>query len=281
MNLISMATTGLKEFASKVKSTVLTTLTGSSSYQNTFDNNLKIATGILGLVNSNKGTSLAQGLSNLVSSNAGNLGAKHVDDGIYEFLEHFKNGVMKSSRFRAEFTLPSGVVASNNTYAVNPKAFNGTIKGIQQSFNSNGTINIKCHTVTFPNRNINVTKIRINNTMVTVPQYVDYDPISLTFYADGAMDTRSYIELWQSCVINFGNNTMNYYNEYTSDIKLYVQNDEGKDVYGIILYEAYPQQLSPLEMSYGSSNMPLNVMCMFCYKSWLPLSNNQLVSRTV
>ena len=82
------------------------------------------------------------------------------------------------------------------------------------------------------------------------------------------------IELWQSAVMNFGNNTINFYSEYISDVKLYVQNESGADVYGIILYECFPISIGMLDMSYASTNMPLNIQIMLSFKSWIPMSNS-------
>jgi hypothetical protein len=97
------------------------------------------------------------------------------------------------------------------------------------------------------------------------------------------MDTREYFELWQSCVINVGNNTMNFYNEYVSDIKLYLQNDMGADTYGVILYECYPSSISMIDVSYASRSTPMAVQVIIGYKAWIPLSNSNTSSfaRTV
>lgn len=281
MSLINMAVSGLKTFASNIKNTVVNTVSNAiSSYSNAFNGLASAGAGLLGNYLTNKLTSGSSGIS---SSSAGNFRGKptDVDNSVYDFLSHFKNGIMKSNRFRIEFSLPKGVSGSTGMHAVNSNARASAIRSVENGFNGNGSINIKCHTAQFPQRAINTLDFRSNSVNFKVPYMTSYDPISLSFYANGNLDSREYFELWQSCVMNFGNNTSNFYNEYVSDVKLYIQNEHGQDTYGIILYECFPIAISTFDMSYAMSNTALNVMIILSYKSWLPMSNTNQFNRTV
>ncbi len=278
MSLLKMAASGLKSFASTVKNSVVNTVSNSiSSYANGLTNMVNGAINSAGnLVNNLLSSKLGSGSSGLFSSSAGNLNAKgnNRDNSIYDYMAHFKNGVMKSSRFRAEFNLPRGVSGGGSTHAVNTSALASKIKGVESTLNKNGSVNVKCNMATFPERSLQTIDFKSNSVNFKMPWSTSYQPISLSFYADGNLDSREYFELWQSCVMNFGNNTMNFYNEYVSDVKLYLQNDSGADAYGIILYEAYPVNIGLMDISYGNSSTVLNVMISLSFKSWLPLSNS-------
>lgn len=278
MSLLKMAASGLKSFASTVKNSVVNTVSNSiSSYANGLTNMVNGAINSAGnLVNNLLSSKLGSGSSGLFSSSAGNLNAKgnNRDNSIYDYMSHFKNGVMKSSRFRAEFNLPRGVSGGGSTHAVNTSALASKIKGVESTLNKNGSVNVKCNMATFPERSLQTIDFKSNSVNFKMPWSTSYQPISLSFYADGNLDSREYFELWQSCVMNFGNNTMNFYNEYVSDVKLYLQNDSGADAYGIILYEAYPVNIGLMDISYGNSSTVLNVMISLSFKSWLPLSNS-------
>ena len=281
MSLINMAVSGLKSFTSNVKNKVVNTVSNAiSSYSNAFNSITNAGVGLLGNYLTNKLTSGATGISN---SSAGNFRIKptDADNTIYDFLSHFKNGIMKSNRFRIEFSLPKGVSGSSGMHAVNGNAKASAIRNVEKGFNGNGSINIKCHTAQFPQRSINTLDFRSNSVNFKVPYMTSYDPISLSFYANGNLDSREYFELWQSCVMNFGNNTSNFYNEYVSDVKLYIQNEHGQDTYGIILYECFPVAISTFDMSYAMANTALNIMIVLSYKTWLPLSNTNQFNRTV
>lgn len=278
MSLIAMAVSGLKSFASNVKNTVVSAVSNTiSSYANGLTNMVNGAINNAGnLVTNFLSNKLGSGIAGLTGSSAGNLNAKgnSRDNSIYDYMTNFKTGVMKSSRFRAEFTLPRGVNGSGSTHAVNTRALSSNIKAAEQGFNKTGAINLKCNMATFPDRTLQTIDFKSNSVNFKMPWGTSYNPISLSFYADGNLDTREYFELWQSCVMNFGNNTMNFYNEYVSDVKLYLQNDSGADAYGIILYEAYPSTISLMDISYGNSSTVLNIMIQLSFKSWLPLSNS-------
>lgn len=278
MSLLKMAASGLKSFASTVTNSVVNTVSNSiSSYANGLTNMVNGAINSAGnLVNNLLSSKLGSGSSGLFSSSAGNLNTKgnNRDNSIYDYMAHFKNGVMKSSRFRAEFNLPRGVSGGGSTHAVNTSALASKIKGVESTLNKNGSVNVKCNMATFPERSLQTIDFKSNSVNFKMPWSTSYQPISLSFYADGNLDSREYFELWQSCVMNFGNNTMNFYNEYVSDVKLYLQNDSGADAYGIILYEAYPVNIGLMDISYGNSSTVLNVMISLSFKSWLPLSNS-------
>lgn len=269
--LASMAVSGLKSFASSVPNLAVSYANNMIGYygdklQTKINDKINDLFGKLGLDSSNKGNQ---------KSYAGTLRkGDGTADGIYEFIAHFKTGIMKANRFRIELNLPKGIKSSDHTYGVNAEAFDSSIKSHNGKFNDKGSINIKCHTATLPQRSLTTTEFRSNSVPFRIPYATSYDPVTLTFYSDGDMDTRNYFELWQSCVMNFGNNTSNFYDEYVADVKIYLQDEYGNDVYGIILFEAFPSNIGMLEVSYSQSNMPLNTLVTLSYKSWLPLSNS-------
>ena len=280
MSLLSMATNGLNQFASRINNTVVKAVSTVNSIVSGVRNTIGAVNNLINIFN---GGGISLGLGGISfgaqgnkSSYAGNYrhAGNNQDGTIYDFLSHFKSGIMKSNRFRIEFTLPKGVSGSTGIYSVNSGAISSTIRSSESGFNGKGSINLKCHTASLPMRSLQTLDFKCNSTIFKVPYMTSYDPISLTFYADGNMDTREYFELWQSAVMNFGNNTINFYSEYISDVKLYVQNESGADVYGIILYECYPISIGMIDMSYASTNMPLNIQIMLSFKSWIPMSNS-------
>ena len=198
---------------------------------------------------------------------------------IWKFISHFKNGFARASRFRIEFKLPKGAMGVN-VFDVNQHSRAGAIQSAENKFNRNGSINIKAHTVTFPQRALQTFEIKHNSMPFKIPYTSSYDPVTFTFYSDSDMDVRRYFDIWQASIMNFSNNTINFYNEYVSDIKMYIENDRGEDVYGIVLIEAFPLGITPLDMSYSSANTLLNVATTFSYKYWLPMDSSQRVNRS-
>lgn len=278
MSLLPMASSGLKSFTTNIKDSTIVAV--SSAAPSVLD----LGKQMVGSYLLNKLTGAGSLNNSFNESKAGNYrqGGNNRENSVFDYIANFKTGVMKSTRFRAEFNLPKGVSGSS-VRVVNSSALSGPIKNAQKGMNATGQINVKCHTATFPSRQIDTLMFKSNSVNFRVPWNINYEPITLIFYADGNLDSREYFELWQSAVMNFGNNTSNFYNEYVSDVKLYLQNDYGADTYGIILYECYPVTISVLEVGAANTNTPLNIMVTLTFKSWIPMSNSNVhdYNRTV
>lgn len=200
------------------------------------------------------------------------------DMSIHRFLAQFKKGFARQNRYRVEFHLPKGIPAG--TAGANTDATNGTIQQLDNYFNGSQGINIKCHTATFPQRSLLTSGITQNSAEFRVPYSVTYDPVSFSFYADSEMDTRDYFEVWQSAVANYSNNTMNFFEEYVADVKLFQLDATGKDTYGVTLFQAWPLNIAAIDVSYSSMDTTQSTMVTMAFKSWLPWNNNGGVNRS-
>lgn len=198
---------------------------------------------------------------------------------IWRFLSNFKDGIQRSNRYRIEFKLPRGCSGAG-VFDVNQYSRIGAIQTAENLYNKNGSINVKAHTVTFPQRAFQTFEIKHNSAPFRIPFTSVYDPVTFSFYTDQNMDTRRYFDIWQGAVMNFSNNTSNFYNEYVSDIKMFIENDRGEDVYGVVLYEAFPMGISIMDMSYSSTNQFMSLATTFSYKYWLPMDSSQRINRS-
>lgn len=184
-----------------------------------------------------------------------------------DFLSHFKRGVMKPNLYEVVFRLPRGVVPSGD-----PVAEQGilapTMMAVQNLMNGVGSINIKCHTATFPQRTLQTFEIKQNTTPFRAPFSAIYDPVTFSFYSNANGDTRAYFDIWQRAVFNVRSNTMNFYKEFTSDIELYVHNDAGARTYGVKLFEAWPLSVGPLDVSYSQVDNYQSVVTTIAYRRW-------------
>lgn len=196
----------------------------------------------------------------------------------FDFFANFKNGIAKPTRYRLEFNLPSGVSGSQ-TQDSESKVLSANIRREETSLNRSGAIAIKCHTMTLPPRIFQVHEVKYNNSSFKLPHGVTYEPVTFTFYSDSQLDTIRYFDTWQSSVMNFSNNTMNFFNEYVSDINIFICDDAGDDVYGITLFEAYPMGIAAVEYSYTATNIVLNVSVTFAYRYFLPMESSQSINR--
>jgi len=198
----------------------------------------------------------------------------------WDFLSHFGNGFQHPSRYRVEFSLPPGVNLASGTIGVNTESIQGNIRQVENMFNAKGGINIKCHSMTFPQRSLMTYEHKQNSAPFRIPYSSVYDPVTFSFYADSQLDTRDYFDVWQAAVVNIGTNTINFYDEYVSDIKMWALDNQGNDSYGVILYEAWPLNIGTVDFAYGATNSYQTSTVTMSYKTWQPVFNNSGVQRT-
>lgn len=184
---------------------------------------------------------------------------------IDKFLSLFNNGgPAMANRYKVEFHLPKGVPGS---IGVHERSRQGNIRSYEREFNGIGGVNIFCHTATMPQRNLLTSEHRQMNAPYRVPHSQSYEPVSFTFYADAKLSTRQYFDIWQQSVINIKNNTLNFYEEYKSDITISQLDREGNVTYAVKLYEAYPIIVTSVEYAYANSGLQ-NISVSITYKYW-------------
>ena len=203
------------------------------------------------------------------------------DLGINNFLSKFKTGFARKNRYRLEFTLPIGIQSGLNVGGLNVNSLGGNIQKAQNVFNSNQEINIMCHTASFPGKTLETADYKNLVLPPKLPYFIQYDEVSFSFYCDNLYNTREYFDIWFNTVFNVDSKTVNYYNEYISNIKLVALDRYGNDTYGIMIEEAYPTGISAVEMGYDLNDEVQSITVTFMYKKWYSLSINQLSRKVV
>lgn len=185
---------------------------------------------------------------------------------VSEFISRLDDGLQFNNRYRMEFTLPMGIIP---VYGTNFNAAIGLIQMQDVAYNYEGKINMFCHTVSLPGRTLDTHRLTVGAAPHMAPNSQSYESITVSFYTDNKMNTRKYFELWQSAIVNIGSNTFNYWDEFVSDIKLYLFDREGnKGSYSITFYECYPIQLADADLTYQPASDVLSITVMFSYKYW-------------
>jgi hypothetical protein len=195
------------------------------------------------------------------------------NDTLYmKFLSHFQRGVMKPNKYVVKFSLPAGVT-SNSTF-IDSRVRAGRIQLEEARYNAIGSINIKCHTANFPQRNLMTAERLQNSSSFRVPYTQAYDPVTFSFYADADADTRRYFDIWQNAVINVRSNTLNFYNEYTSNVEMWSMNDMNEPTYGVRLEEAYPIALGSVDISFGNSGTYQTITSTLQFRRWVEIGSS-------
>lgn len=197
-----------------------------------------------------------------------------VNVSVNSFITALGNGLAKPNRFLVEFKLPKGIAESK--LSVDSDALAGNIVSKDKEINTvigdsgTGAINIFCHTCSLPQRSLLTYLHKQVSSPYRVPYSVqEYDPISFSFYADKDMKTRRYFDIWQNAVINIQPNTLNFWNEFTSNVTISMIDEEGNSTYSIVLYECFPISVGMIDLSYSASNILLSPIVTMTYRYWI------------
>lgn len=188
---------------------------------------------------------------------------EHLD--VKNFLAHLNKGsVAKPSKYWVELLPPPG---AGDTESVDPGSKAGAIQGIF-SADEQKNFSLRCITAQMPGKSVQTSEYRQRNIPYKLPYTASYDDVTVTFVASENLQERKILEVWMNAVINVTDGTLNFYNEYKGNIKIHQLDYDGNQVYSVMLVDAYPVAVSPVDYSFGSQNELVNVSATFTYKYW-------------
>lgn len=200
--------------------------------------------------------------------------------GINYFLSKFKHGVAKRNRFRVEFYLPKGLQSGLGVGGLNTNSLSGNIQAKDRELNANQAINVMCYSVNLPDRTLDTTSYQNLYLPQKLPYFATSGEVNLIFYSDSRYNTREYFDIWINTVFNIHSKTVNYYDEYVSDVNIYGLDAYGNDAYRVTLHEAYPIALGNLDLSYADSELQ-SVSVTLSYKHWTSSHNKDFTQKTL
>ena len=166
---------------------------------------------------------------------------------IDKFIAEVKNrGLARSNRFLVEFDIPGGDRGSTQ---------------LAQLF---------CDSVSIPGMDIASTPQRIFGEPREMPYERMFSPIVLSFYVDADMKVKYLFDSWIHKIINPVTRNMSYYDDYKRNITikvLTVAEDEDNPPYEIVLWEAWPKNVTSIVLD-STSNNPMKLQITFQYKYW-------------
>ena len=207
-------------------------------------------------------------------------------------------GYARPSRFAIKLFFPGNLAeaAGQRTNATTApgqaggaQAVNPTASTMQQLAVQMGQqLNIHCDVVSMPGKDLITQKKSFGNEpevdMVVGHAYAG--TINASFYADKYLRERQIMEIWQKMAHNNLTNEAKYYDDYTGKMQIYQlgsldgEGDRDVPTYGIEATEVYPQTISAVDYSYGSSNQIVKINVGFAYKQWYNLTTDHIAGMT-
>jgi hypothetical protein len=134
-----------------------------------------------------------------------------------------------------------------------------------------------CDTAQLPGISYATTQNRTFGEFREIPYDKLYEPITLTFFVDRDMHVKSLFDNWIHQIQNPSTHTFEYYNRYTTQMKIEVQDLNDKSKYVVDLYECYPKSVGAVQLSAESKDI-MKMTVNFQYKYWTSSNLQQLAN---
>jgi len=171
---------------------------------------------------------------------------------IENFLAQVKNdGLMRNSRFTVDFNLPT-IFGNKGLPGI------GNIKKIR----------LFCESAGIPGVGLATTQARTFGEFREMPHEKLFQNTVLSFYVDNSMQIKEMFDSWILNIQDPNNRTFSYYNDYVTDLKIRVGDVANQSRYAVVLREAYPQTIAPLQMSLSGRDV-LKLDVTFIYRNWV------------
>lgn len=191
---------------------------------------------------------------------------KSIDD----FLAQLNDvGIASPSRYWVDFLLPRGVSKSGGE--VRRESTASVIRSVETAAVQNGGLSMMCTSAQLPGRDLLTVEHRHYQTPIKIPYSTQYNDVSFSFLLSHDLRERIFFEVWQQAIVNVKTGTMNFYDEYISDIKIHQLDKEGQITYSVLLKEAYPISIGQVDYSASSQNDIVTCPVSFSYKYWQPI----------
>ena len=144
-------------------------------------------------------------------------------------------------------------------------------------------VSLRCESIQLPGRNLNtLTDSNIYGPTREIVDGVTYaEDISMIFQASSGLNERVFFEEWQKQA--FDENTWNvgYYNDYVSEVHIYLLDKKDKRRYGLRLVEAFPKTIEATDLNQGTNNEIVKTSVNFSFRYWQTLDTTRLYDHPI
>jgi len=128
-----------------------------------------------------------------------------------------------------------------------------------------------CELSNYPPINLSVKPFKIFGPSYQRPITSEYggDGISMTFHVDNDMLLKRFFEDWIENVVNNDDFTVNYQDDYATEIFIRQLNEEDTVTYEIKLIDAFPRSITLMELNQSAQNQTHRLNIIFAYRYWM------------
>ena len=143
-----------------------------------------------------------------------------------------------------------------------PNLFKVAISKVQTS--KQPLYQMSCFQAQIPGHNIATTDKDIGFRSIAYQKI--FSDVILGFYVDGDLSQLKFWQEWIDKIINKTTNHHRYYDEYTGVVTITQENRKGNKVATWTLHDAYPKQIDPIQLDYGTNDAVMTCNATITYR---------------
>ena len=93
-----------------------------------------------------------------------------------------------------------------------------------------------------------------------------FSDMILGFYVDANLNQLKYFQDWIDTIINKTTNHHRYYDDYSGEVTITQENRKGDKVATWTLHDAYPKQIDPIQLDYGTNDAIMTCNATITYR---------------
>jgi hypothetical protein len=176
-----------------------------------------------------------------------------------------RGGFSNSNRFSIYMNLP---LISINPGAILSNLASGGGFNPLSLINDPRDISLLCESCSLPGRQI--TTAEHQTRMKTIKKTYGYlnEDVTFTFLLTGDYYLKEVMDSWQNSIIDYDRGTLNYRDDYVSDVVIQQLGQNNIPNYTCTLHNAFPVSVSSVELSNANENTISRVTVTMAYDDW-------------
>ena len=179
-------------------------------------------------------------------------------------------GLAKANRVLVVFTPPTQALVNLDPLDIIGRLASGTSVNARSFASDPKDIAFLCETTQMPGRNINTLDYQAEKETIKMPNGFIDDDVTMTFLLTNDYYMKDMMETWMSSIIDTEKYQVGYKKDYQTDIAIQQLNDFDKNIYGIRLQNAYPINISAIELNNTGENTVQRITITFAYDRYIP-----------
>jgi len=180
-----------------------------------------------------------------------------------------KNGVLRNNKFMVRIPYPKGMSNSGNLKE------------------TSRYLELWCDSTNLPEAVLSVMPIRRYGYGVQekMPAEISFGDITFTFMSDGNGAIWGFFQQWMKMVMNYDMSTgivgrnsiydrdqtpyeVAYKTDYITDIEIKIFHENGKEIFGVVLREAFPISLNNIQVNWADTNDIMRIPVTMTFTDW-------------